>query len=127
MLVKWWLLAIPHYILVGIFLGGGGWGWTWTWGWGWGWRDDGWSGGFPGLVVTLVLFAGVALLFLARYPRGIFDFVIGLDRWALRVLAYAALMRDEYPPFRLDAGPGEPTADQAERAVEPASPGQPRP
>jgi uncharacterized protein DUF4389 len=92
-LVKWWLLALPHYILLAIFQAG------------WGWRPWG-----PGLVGVLVLFAGVALLFTTRYPRGIFDFVMGLNRWAYRVIAYAALMRDEYPPFRLDLGGGEPGA-----------------
>ena len=98
-LVKWWLLAIPQYILVGIFVGGAGsaageaqdqGGWDW------------WYGG--GLIGVLVLFAAVALLFAARYPRGLFDFVLGLDRWVARVAAYAFLMTDVYPPFRLDQG-----------------------
>jgi hypothetical protein len=92
-LVKWWLLAIPHYIVVGIFQGG--------WGFGWGWADSGWSGSGAGLIVILVLFAAVCLLFTRRYPRDIFDLVLGMNRWSYRVLAYAALMRDEYPPFRL--------------------------
>jgi hypothetical protein len=110
-LVKWWLLAIPHYLLLAIFLGGGG-GWS-------GWKADGddWErGGGPGLILLLVLFAAIALLFSARYPRGIFDFVLGLDRWALRVVAYAALMTDVYPPFRLDQGEEEPGPREPEAA-----------
>jgi hypothetical protein len=104
-LVKWWLLAIPQYAVVAVLVGWWGWG-TWWWGehWGWGW------GGSGGLVGVLVFFAGVALLFMGRYPRGIFDLVLGCDRWALRVAAYVSLMRDEYPPFRLDQGPREPAA-----------------
>jgi hypothetical protein len=90
-LVKWWLLAIPQYIVIGLFAGG----------WGAG------VGG-PGLIGALVLFAAVALLFCKRYPADMFDFVMGMDRWVLRVIAYAALMRDEYPPFRLDMGPTDP-------------------
>lgn len=91
-LVKWWLLAIPHYLLVGIFLGGVA-----------GPHVPGLPGvATPGgLVWLLAVFAGVALLFTARYPRGMFDLIVGLNRWAYRVIAYAALMRDEYPPFRL--------------------------
>jgi hypothetical protein len=98
-LVKWWLLAIPHYLLLGIFLGG--------WDAGWDERGGEWSGG-PNLIFLLVLFAGIALLFTTRYPRGIFDFVMGLNRWVFRVVAYAALMTDVYPPFRLDQGEAEP-------------------
>ena len=102
-LVKWWLLAIPQYILVGIFVGGAGSaaGRAQDWG-GWHWWYEG------GLILTLVLFAGIALLFMARYPRGIFDFVLGLDRWVVRVVAYAGLMTDAYPPFRLDQGGDDP-------------------
>jgi len=61
-LVKWWLLAIPHYLVVAVLLGGGYAAW------------DGRAGGAPGLIALLVLFAGVALLFSTRYPRGLFDF-----------------------------------------------------
>ena len=54
-----------------------------------------------GLNGLLVLTAGVVLLFSRRYPKDIFELFIGINRWGFRVLAYAALMRDEYPPFRL--------------------------
>jgi hypothetical protein len=127
-LVKWWLLAIPQYILVGIFVGGAGSaaGRAQDWG-GWHWWYEG------GLILTLVLFAGIALLFMARYPRGIFDFVLGLDRWVVRVVAYAGLMTDAYPPFRLDQGGDDPAgstdvaveAPTAREAV--AAPGEPPP
>ncbi|MBC9715926.1 DUF4389 domain-containing protein [Streptomyces sp. TRM66268-LWL] len=86
-LVKWWLLAVPHYLVVGFLLGG---------------IKVPWAGG--GLIGLLVFFAGVSLLFTGRYPRGLFDLVTGLNRWALRVAAYAALLTDVYPPFRLDQG-----------------------
>jgi hypothetical protein len=107
-LVKWWLLAIPQYLIVSVFTGGGGWlawrgeHWSWTWG--------------GGLVGLLVLIAAVALLFTGRYPRGIFDLVLGLDRWGLRVAGYAALMTDAYPPFRLDQGGSEPGGHALEAA-----------
>lgn len=94
-LVKWWILAIPHYLVVGAILGSSS-------------GDD--RGGTPGLATVLVLCAVVALLFTGTYPRTIFDFVMGLHRWALRVAAYASLMTDDYPPFRLDMGGQEPPA-----------------
>lgn len=94
-LVKWWLLAIPHYLVVGIFAGGG----TWAL-----WQTTDSTGGAPGLIGLMVLIAAVVLAFTGRYPQQIFDFVLGMNRWALRVAAYAALMTDTYPPFRLDMG-----------------------
>ncbi|MFB8773826.1 DUF4389 domain-containing protein [Streptomyces broussonetiae] len=90
-LVKWWLLAIPHYLVLGFLLGGV--------------RAAWFSGGLIGL---LTLFAGVALAATGRYPRGLFDLILGLNRWVLRVAAYAALLTDVYPPFRLDQGGNEP-------------------
>ncbi len=65
-----------------------------------------------------MLFAGIALLFIGNYPRGMFDFVLGLDRWVARVAAYVLLMRDEYPPFRLDQG----GADSSVVVHDPAAP-----
>ncbi len=99
-LVKWWLLAIPHYIVVGFFVGSGTWFASQA--------DDrawAWSGGLVGL---LVLVAAVVLLFTGRYPRSVFDLVLGMNRWSLRVAAYAGLMVDQYPPFRLDMGGDDP-------------------
>ena len=99
--MKSWLLAIPHYIVVGILLGGGSYAASRAY-------DRAWGFGYEtGLIGVLVFFAGVALLFTTRYPRGIFDVVLGLDRWVARVAAYVFLMRDEYPPFRLDQGGAE--------------------
>jgi hypothetical protein len=105
-LVKWWLLAIPQYVIVSVFVGGGVWLGSHR-GTGDGWGGDDWTIG-GGLVGLLVLVAAVILLFTGRYPRPLFDFVLGLDRWALRVAAYAGLMTDRYPPFRLDQGGTDP-------------------
>src|SRR5262245_11817641 len=109
-LVKWWLLAIPHYAILAILVGGGSW---------FAWEDgDDWSGkSNPSLIALLVFFAAVALLFTTRYPRGLFDFVMGLNRWVLRVVGYATLMTDAYPPFRLDQGGEEPVVESAGGAV----------
>ncbi len=82
-LVKWWLLAIPHYIVLGIFQGGAGFYQF-------------------GLGFILTVFAAVTLLFTGRYPKDLFRLIVGLNRWTFRVFAYVALMTDEYPPFRLE-------------------------
>jgi hypothetical protein len=99
-LVKWWLLAIPHYLIVGIFVGGGSWV-------AWNVRGSDWaiSGNLLGL---LVLVAVVILAVTGTYPRSLFDLILGMNRWVLRVGAYAGLMTDQYPPFRLDMGGTEP-------------------
>ncbi|MGZ4463630.1 MAG: DUF4389 domain-containing protein [Gaiellaceae bacterium] len=75
-LVKW-LLAIPHFIVLALL---------------------------SIATVVAVVFAWFAILFTGRYPRGLFDFVLGVLRWGNRVTGYAiVLVTDEYPPFRLKA------------------------
>jgi hypothetical protein len=100
-LVKW-LLAPPHYVIIAFFVGSG----TYTA------YSAGTAGSWAsgGLIGLLVLIAGIALLVTGRYPRGVFDLLLGMNRWVLRVSAYTALMTDEYPPFRLDMGGSEPSA-----------------
>jgi len=100
-LVKWWLLAIPHLLIVSLFVGGGLWaGDQATSGNGW---HGAWGAGIT-LVSLLLCISAIALLFTGRYPRQLYDFIIGMDRWAIRVAAYTSLMTDRYPPFRLDQG-----------------------
>ncbi|HEY6628914.1 MAG TPA: DUF4389 domain-containing protein [Acidimicrobiia bacterium] len=73
-LVKW-LLAIPHYIVLALLVVG---------------------------AFFAILIAWFAILFTGRYPRALFDYVVGVGRWALRVEAYATLLiTDQYPPFSL--------------------------
>jgi hypothetical protein len=67
-----WLLAIPHYIVL-VFYG-------------------------IAYYITLII-AWFAILFTGRYPRGLFNFAVGLLRWGMRVSVYTNLMRDDYPPF----------------------------
>jgi hypothetical protein len=99
-LVKWWLLAIPHYLIVGLFVSGGvyaagnGTSAQWTFG--------------AGLIGLMVLIAALIHAFTGRYPSGLYDFILGMNRWVLRVAAYASLMTDRYPPFRMDMGGHEP-------------------
>ncbi len=73
-LVKWFL-AIPHYIVLAFLVVG---------------------------VIVAVIIAWFAILLTGRYPRALFDFVVGVFRWWIRVAAYAILLTtDRYPPFRL--------------------------
>jgi hypothetical protein len=73
-LVKWFL-AIPHFVVLAFLAIG---------------------------AVVAVIVAWFAILFTGRYPRGLFDYVVGVGRWALRVQAYASLLvTDRYPPFSL--------------------------
>ena len=88
------LLGLPHYLIAAAFVGGG-----WL-----AWHDA------PGLIGALAVIAAVVLLVKGTYPRGLFDFVIGLNRWVMRTTAYAAMLTDTYPPFRFDGGEHEPTA-----------------
>jgi Domain of unknown function (DUF4389) len=101
-----WLLAIPHFLVLAVFVGGGLWLGTRVGETDGAW-DDGANAGWS-LVGLLVLISAIALLFTGRYPQPLYDFVLGMDRWALRVSAYAALMTDRYPPFRLDTGGTDP-------------------
>jgi hypothetical protein len=105
-LIKWWLLALPHYLVLSILVGGGLWASSRPT------TDGGWNAvsGGGGLVALLVLIAAIGLLFTGRYPKALYDFVLGIDRWALRVAAYAGLMTDRYPPFRLDQGGTDPVS-----------------
>ena len=88
-----WLLAIPHFIVL-FFL--------WV----------------AFAVVSAIAF--FAVLFTGRYPKPLYDFVLGMNRWAFRVAAYATLMTDVYPPFRLDMGGTEPPSGTAGDSILPS-------
>lgn len=92
-LIGWWLLGIPQYVVAGLLVGGG-----FAW----------WQRGGGGVIGVLVFVAALLLLFRKSYPRELFDTVMGLNRWVIRTVAFGALLRPEYPPFRFDAGPREP-------------------
>ncbi|QDW31109.1 DUF4389 domain-containing protein [Arthrobacter sp. KBS0702] len=119
-LVKSWLLAIPHLLIVGVLTGT-----TRVWGGREGYWDDGrWIQQNAGisLIGLLVIIAGVILLFTGQYWRGLFDLLMGLNRWIYRVITYVALMRDEYPPFHLDMGPTDPGDPQPLAPAGPPAP-----
>ncbi len=116
-LVKWWLLAIPHYFIVGLFAGGGTVAVIRLGG-----HNVNWPGG-GGLIGILVIVAAVILAITGRYPDSVFGFILGMNRWVLRVAAYASLMTDRYPPFRLDTGDADPSAMIMTGPAGPAEPG----
>ena len=101
-LVKWWLLAIPHLLIVGVFSSGVIWSTTVVE------EGDAYVQVGGGLIGLLVFIAAIILLFTGKYPRGLYDFVMGMNRWVLRTMAYVSLMTDEYPPFRFDSGGTDP-------------------
>ena len=72
-----WLLAIPHLIILYALIA---------------------------VAEIITVIAWFAILFTGRYPKGMFDFVVGIYRWQHNVTAYIVLLRDEYPPFSLSAG-----------------------
>ena len=73
-LVKW-LLAIPHFVILAVL---------------------------AIIAIFAIIIAWFAVLFTGRYPQALFDYVVGVTRWALRVMAYAVLLvTDRYPPFSL--------------------------
>ncbi len=117
-LVKWWLLAIPQYIVVGIFVGGS-WGLSRQWNHSWLFSAGG------GLISLLAFVAAVILLVQGRYPAHLFDFIMGMNRWCYRVFAYVLLLRDEYPPFRFDAGGADPGWPVVEPPPAPSPPNPP--
>jgi Domain of unknown function (DUF4389) len=80
--IQWWILAIPHYLIVAIFLG-----------------SAEYQAG--GLLAILLLCAAIANLFMGRYPRDFFVLIMGINHWVYRVAGYALLFTNEYPPFRL--------------------------
>jgi len=99
-LVKWFI-ALPQLLIVAVLAGSSV---RWSDGGGFGFDPAG-----GGLLGVLVIVAGIILLVDDRYPRSLFDLIIGLNRWVYRTIAYVALMTDVYPPYRLDQGGIEPT------------------
>ena len=70
-----WILAIPHLIIVSVL-------------------------GF--IAIFAVIYGGIMVLVSGKYPEGAFNFVVGVQRWSVRVTAYIFFMHDQYPPFSMD-------------------------
>lgn len=98
-LFKSWLFALPHLLIVGALTTAI-----------WASAANGSAGGVS-LLGILALIAVVILLFTGVYRLGLFNLLMGFNRWIYRVAAYAALMTDVYPPFRLDQGPLDAAAE----------------
>ncbi|MFD8217887.1 hypothetical protein ACFV2U_30295 [Streptomyces sp. NPDC059697] len=93
--------------------------------------------------MVLTLIAALTMAFTEKYPKDLYDLVLGLNRWVLRVTVYAAPMKDAYPPFRQDTGgsepgwsglspapcrgAGRPGPGWWRKGVRPPAPGRPRP
>lgn len=118
-LVKWWLLALPHLLIIAALTGASTVRWTDP-------QNPGIryeAGSGFSLFSFLVLVAAVILLFSGRYQRPLFDLLMGFNRWIYRVMTYVGLMRDEYPPFRLDQGGREALGSPADPNRHPDSGG----
>jgi len=100
-LFKSWLFALPQLLIVAALTGSAA------------------SSSTAGisLLSLLVCIAAVILLFTGVYRLGIFDLLMGINRWTVRTIAYAALMSDKYPPFRLDQGALDPPTNPAGSAT----------
>jgi hypothetical protein len=96
-----WLAGIPQYVIAGILGGGAGIAWAAE------------HSIFTGLIGVLVLVAAIVLAVNGEYPSNLFEYVIGLNRWVVRVVAYGALMTTAYPPFLLHKGERESTYETA--------------
>ncbi len=82
-----WLMAIPHYVVLSVL----------------------------GIVLTFALFfAWIAIFFTGKYPKGLFDFVLGVTRWGARATAYCSDLTDKYPPFSMGEEPGYPARLKAQ-------------
>ena len=82
-----WLLAIPHYIAIYVLAIG---------------------------AYVVIIISWFAVIITGRYPRGMFDFMVGFERWLMRVSAYLLLQTDRYPPFALADDPGYPVRLEVE-------------